>query len=272
MDYLHANGLAPPILFAAAGVIGLRLECVMVDVLHTVDLGFASHIIGNVLWYFFVVCAILGGKNIEEKVAKCADNMQKWYKATKCKYRLQGKLSEERLRAKGEWPKLKAKAAQTRYLARYALYVAKRFARLQSLDEFIKLHDELCVAACQLLVEFYDILESQSAFLSDAAKARLPILANELTSVYTRLSNLAFNRSLKLWKLSPKMHLFLHLCLHQAILYGNPRYYWTYGDEDMVRILIGVADMVHPKTLAQSLLFKWLWCVFDELLIDDDDE
>ena len=143
---------------------------------------------------------------------------------------------------------------------------------MQSLDEFTKLHDELCVAACQLLVEFYDILESQSAFLSDAAKARLPILANELTSVYTRLSNLAYERKLKLWKLSPKMHLFLHLCLHQAILYGNPRYYWTYGDEDMVRILIGVADKVHPKTLAQSLLFKWLWCVFDELLIDDDDE
>ena len=272
MAYLHANGLAPPILFAAAGVIGLRLECVMVDVLHTIDLGFASHIIGNVLWYFFVVCAVLGGTNIEAKIAKCAEDMQEWYSDTNCKYRLQGKLTEERLRSKSDWPKLKAKAAQTRYLARYALHVAIRFAQLQSLDEFTRLHDELCLAACQLLVEFYDILEAQSMFLSAAAKARLPKLANELTGIYTRLSNLAFGRSMKLWKLSPKMHLFLHLCLHQAIFYGNPRYYWTYGDEDMVRILIGVADMLHPKTLAQSVLFKWLWCVYDELLIDDDDD
>ena len=34
-----------PILLAK--VIGFRLECIMVDVLHTVDLGIAAHIIGN---------------------------------------------------------------------------------------------------------------------------------------------------------------------------------------------------------------------------------
>ena len=29
---------------------GLCLDCIMIDVLHTVDQGFASHIIGNIMW------------------------------------------------------------------------------------------------------------------------------------------------------------------------------------------------------------------------------
>ena len=271
MEFLRANGEAAPSLFGAGGVLGLRLECVMVDILHTLDQGFASHIIGNVLWYFFVMCAVLGGTTQAICIAKCYEDMLQWYKTTRCKCQIQGKLTEERVRATGDWPKLKAKAAATRHLARYALNVATRFAQLDSLDEFTRLHDELCVGVCQLLVEFYDMLSSEAMFLSAAAKARLPNLGNEITGMYTRLSNMAIQRNWRLWKLSPKMHLFLHLCLHQAVLYGNPRYYWTYGDEDMVGQLMDIATMVHPRTIAESVLMKWLLCVYDELLIDTDE-
>ena len=51
--YLHAEGLAVPVLFAC--LLGFRLECVMVDVLHTVDQGVASHIVGSVIWLVAVV-------------------------------------------------------------------------------------------------------------------------------------------------------------------------------------------------------------------------
>ena len=87
--------------------------------------------------------------------------------------------------------------------------------------------------------------------------------------MYSRLATMCFNRQLKWWKLSPKLHLFVHLCAHQ-ILMGNPRYWWCYGDEDLVRIMIGIADSVHPRTLAISVLCKWLWCVFDDLLVNLD--
>ena len=46
---LIAAGLAVPALLTA--VIGFRHQCVQIDVLHTVDQGVASHIIGNVMWY-----------------------------------------------------------------------------------------------------------------------------------------------------------------------------------------------------------------------------
>ena len=48
---------------------------------------------------------------------------------------------------------------------------------------------------------------------------------------------------------------------------GNPRFYWCYGDGDLVGQLIDIAKGVHPSTLAVSVLFKWVICVFDELLI-----
>ena len=34
--------------------------------------------------------------------------------------------------------------------------------------------------------------------------------------------------------------------------------------------MINVADSVHPTTLAISVLTKWLWCVFDQLLVDPE--
>ena len=62
----------------------------------------------------------------------------------------------------------------------------------------------------------------------------------------------------------------MHLCLHQAPVIGNPRYFWTYGDEDLIGQLVDIAKGVHPSTLALSVLFKWVICVFDDLLISLD--
>ena len=100
----------------------------------------------------------------------------------------------------------------------------------------------------------------------------LPRLADQLSKLYARLSDLAFSKSLRLWKLSPKLHLFLHLCGEQVVEWGNPRFWWTYGDKDMVRIMINIAEGVHPTTLAASVLTKWLWCVFDQVLLKDPDD
>ena len=52
---LHAHGLVPPALMLTRG---LRIENFTVDVLHAVDQGIASHIIGNILWLLIITrCA-----------------------------------------------------------------------------------------------------------------------------------------------------------------------------------------------------------------------
>ena len=52
---------------------------------------------------------------------------------------------------------------------------------------------------------------------------------------------------------------------------GNPRFFWTYGDEDLVKWMIQIAEGVHPATLKASVLGKWLWCIFDQLLVNFDE-
>ena len=76
--------------------------------------------------------------------------------------------------------------------------------------------------------------------------------------LYASLAQEAVSDGERLWKLMPKLHLFVHLCEWQAVEVGNPRSYWTYVDEDLVGLLIEVAESCHPKTLAFSALFKWL--------------
>ena len=62
----------------------------------------------------------------------------------------------------------------------------------------------------------------------------------------------------KLWKFTPKIHLFLHLCEIQCVQYGNPRFWWTYCDEDLVGQLIEVSITIaryiriHPTVLSAA--------------------
>ena len=54
-----------------------------------------------------------------------------------------------------------------------------------------------------------------------------------------------------------------HLLEMQAIIYGDPKWWWCYADEDLDGLMIDVADGAHPSTLAFSVLFKWLHTAFN---------
>ena len=68
------NARRPFVLFAY--VVGLRLECTMMDVLHTVDQGVATHIIANVFWE--LICAHTQAANTEA----LQQEMKAWYVAS----------------------------------------------------------------------------------------------------------------------------------------------------------------------------------------------
>ena len=112
---LAAKGLPVPVLFQKA--IGMRLEMVAIDTLHTVDQGLALHVGGNVLMECCRADAF-GGRTIDGNVAKLDDVLKEWYRRhPDITTRLKGKITRERLQTTKSWPKLKAKAAETRRLA-----------------------------------------------------------------------------------------------------------------------------------------------------------
>ena len=158
---LRANGV--PIPAWLLYVVGLRLDCVMPDVLHTVDLGISAHIIGNVFFIFCVLRGVLGGSDFDDRVSKLSERMDRWYKDTNCPSRLRGKLTLDKIRPSGDWPGLKGNAAVIRHLAPFAKMLVDEFQDGSA-------HDILVQMVCTLLCRFYGIISMESQFLTPEIK------------------------------------------------------------------------------------------------------
>ena len=97
----------PPIFLIRA----LRLEGCLGDWMHTSDQGVASHIVGNCL-HEIMRLAHWGATQFEQ-ARGLGDELKAWYKSTKEKYRIDGKVTFARVKKPGEWPRFLAKAAAT---------------------------------------------------------------------------------------------------------------------------------------------------------------
>jgi hypothetical protein len=125
-------------------------------------------------------------------------------------------------------------------------------------------HDQIRLRICELLVRFYDILADEGMFFSGDVRQEVSELRTQLCRLYAALSNESVAAKRKAWKMTPKFHLFAHLCEVQAGLKENPRYYWTYADEDMVGHMMEVARSCHPMTMNSVAMFKWLILMFEK--------
>ena len=249
-----AAGLRIPILLQ---MLSLCFEGVTVDVLHCVDQGMAAHIIANT----FIEVSASWAPNQAERARLLQVRAQDWYAANpSTTSRLQGKLTWERLRTTGDWPKLKAKAAATRHLSKFSLMLAVEADDALPADatDEQKHHSRRRRAVNQLLVHFYDILSKHGRYFPSEVQTEIAHLARTLLKLYTQLAEEALIARQRLWKLTPKFHLFLHLCETQCQTWGNPVWYWTYMDEDLQKVMKQVALSCHQKHWAEEILYKWL--------------
>ena len=179
-------------------------------------------------------------------------------------------MHKERIRSTSDsgYPKLKAKGAQTRQLMPYALEIAKRFQRIAP-DPF-HVHDRCIVGVCQLACDLFTILMASGRFFSDAAKRKVVAIGNQMPQLYQRLYHEAHTLGVKMWKMTPKLHLIQELLVYQCLEWGNPIYYWCYGDENLVGDMIEIARSCHMTTLTVTSLVKWLVLAFDcDMEVDD---
>ena len=98
------------------------------------------------------------------------------------------------------------------------------------MSEFGTPADRRELAVCQLLVRFYQFLDNQSMFMSDAAKTEIAQVGQRLCILYSSLAADSAAAHEKMWKMSSKLHLFNHLSEWQAGAVGNPRFFWTHAD------------------------------------------
>ena len=76
---LSVAGRRVPVLLAR--IVGLRLSSIMIDVLHCVDQGVASHIVGNIFWEC-ILAKVWGGATHDQNVKGLMNAMQAHYKAS----------------------------------------------------------------------------------------------------------------------------------------------------------------------------------------------
>ena len=85
-------------------------------------------------------------------------------------------------------------------------------------------------------------------FLHDLAREQLPRLA-AAALLLASLSADAVAANQKLWKLAPKLHMCVHLCEWQALVFGNPRFYWMMSE---------VGETCHPRNMVASAIFNFM--------------
>ena len=170
---------------------------------------------------------------------------------------MEGRLTLDRMRTMSSWPKLKAKAAAVRNRVPFAAEFAAQY-------NSGSVHDKRRLALANDLHEFYTLLGKEGRFFSASALASVQRLGNSVPILYAHLAAEAFHSGTKAWKLVPKFHLYQHLCLYRAAFHGNPRFNWTYADEDMVGAMVEVAQICHPSTMAPIVMFKWLVLQFKQ--------
>ena len=164
-------------------------------------------------------------------------------------------MGYERIKTSSDWPKLKAKSAATRHLAEYAWKLAQEYHDGSE-------HDRRREAVAALLVRWYDMVYSEGRYMASEKLEEFSNITKWLVKIYLQLAREAANSCKRLWKMTGKFHYFEHIGGEQARV-CNPRYSWTYSDEDLMRIMKEVALSCHPSTVAHMVLFKWVIWFFE---------
>ena len=190
----------------------LKNTCFLIDWLHCADQGITADFLGSLF------CTLLSKMEGGNKVQRCRSlfrDIQDYYRRNPVDSRLDNLSLSMFMGGQGKAPKLKAKAAEARFLVPYALEAANRLLDatdpVESTIRQCALHLHLCYEC--LSQEQYDA----NALKEHCRRYCLLAVALEQHGPEGR------------WRIKPKMHMWQELCEMTAV---NPSSTWLYRDED----------------------------------------
>ena len=195
----------------------------MIDVLHTLDLGFSQDVLGNIFWEWMHSTSCTA-TNKAQRVAALWLEIQKYYKECKPPTRI-NRLTEDMVKRSGKSRKFKGKLAETRHLVAFALELAMEMNK-----SYGTTHSKTVKAMMANLYNFYILMGSDAYDPQQAGD-----FARQCCILYTSLREEAEAAGkATLWKVKPKMHMFIEMAEGQSEEAGNPSDFWTYMDEDFM--------------------------------------
>lgn len=223
----RSHDVQPSPLFKA---IGFKLDMVMIDVLHCMDLGCTQDMLGNLFWEALdVVC---NGRGRKAKVDDLWSRIREYYKEFHPTTMLQG-LTLEMIKQQKKSPKLRAKGAETRHLVPFGVLLAEEMAKIRS-----------DVPGTTMLKIASGLFDLYSLFASEPFDAKACADACRRVCLLYRSMNPDGQDAQECWRVKPKFHMMCELCEYQAEVFGSPQEFWAYADESFVGF---VAEFSHKR-------------------------
>ena len=108
------------------------------------------------------------------------------------------------------------------------------------------------------LNDFLKCVSSFPRFLDDSMVERLLTSGQMFMKGYQALANAAVSQNLPCWRVTPKFHYFCFFLVSLPKERCNPRYWWTFGDEDFMGRVGTIVAKTHRSTLHRTVVLRYL--------------
>jgi len=150
-------------------------------------------------------------------------------------------------------PSIKAKAFDTRVLIAWCSELCIEAALTDD-----SLHAQMRASTAWGIAEFCRIIELSGRHMTPTEVAAAREAGQTFLQCFGWLAREAIDAKKSTWPLKPKMHQFDHLLDDLVMDMLNPRFWWNFGNEDFLGTLKRIAQKCARKTLAESVLRRYL--------------
>lgn len=230
---------------------GWLLEFFQPDFMHCVCLGITQQVLGNILYELF---RSLGGTkdNWGDAVGHLYFCIRLASKAIGRQVPLSG-LTFLMIKQDGKSPKLRAKAAEGRYMVPVVKKMLEMF--FPSSADHDKLRYECLSALNNVYLQLASWSDDSSPHIVASEGRRHIMLYAELAKEWLATHK---TRSWIGWKFIPKHHLATHCFEDQISEFGNPAQSWCYRDENEIGVAVRLCEAeMHPRGIRKQLLMHY---------------
>ena len=216
---IGSSGVAMSSLFKCPG---FTYFMVMVDVLHTLELGVTQEVLGNG-FFECLSSSLCAGRNRAAQVSLLFQRIKDFYRTHRPTSQI-ANLTIEMVKQPGKPPRFRGKAAETRHLVPFAMLLVNDLVAAHP-----GTHNETVKNAVRQLYWFYMTMGTSPFDQANAATS-----ARRFCVLYSALRAEAERAGINSWRIKLKLHCFLELAEFQTNESGDPSNLLAYKDEDFV--------------------------------------
>ena len=237
-------------------LLGFCKTMIYPDLLHVFNLGVARDAAGSIIKKIIQEHQIFRGNTIEDRFEQATISLRDFAKKNAQTLRMK-RLTKSKVNwGTKKYPELMASGSDTHIVCTWLEEV---------LTPFSGVSQELC-AFCTLLWSgnrCLRILYAAGWFLDEQEKHSVKMLGGIYVQTFLFLAWEAVTSHKLLFRIKPKMHLFVHVMEHPRLVNGS--FYSTWMDEDFLKKISKTLGLSYVKTAQVRLLQRWLLTIPENL-------